>query len=250
MTELVIVSDEGPVRIVRMNRPEKKNALTMAMYDAMAAAIEAAAANSGLRCLLIAGSPTAFCAGNDIGDFLKAAGEGGALGAPILRFLYALARCEVPLVASVQGNAIGVGTTMLMHCDHVVASSDARFSTPFVGLGLVPEAASSLLAPRLMGQARAFALLVMGRPLSADEAKAAGLVNTVVAPDAVEAEAMKAAREIAALPPQGVLASRRLLRGSPDEIVKRIDDEAALFKTRLQSTEARAAFEAFMMRKR
>jgi enoyl-CoA hydratase/carnithine racemase len=250
MTELVIVSDEGPVRIVRMNRPEKKNALTMAMYDAMAAAIEAAAANSGLRCLLIAGSPTAFCAGNDIGDFLKAAGEGGALGAPILRFLYALARCEVPLVAAVQGNAIGVGTTMLMHCDHVVASSDARFSTPFVGLGLVPEAASSLLAPRLMGQARAFALLVMGRPLSADEAKAAGLVNTVVAPDAVEAEAMKAAREIAALPPQGVLASRRLLRGSPDEIVKRIDDEAALFKTRLQSTEARAAFEAFMMRKR
>jgi enoyl-CoA hydratase/carnithine racemase len=250
MTELVIVSDEGPVRIVRMNRPEKKNALTMAMYDAMAAAIEAAAANSGLRCLLIAGSPAAFCAGNDIGDFLKAAGEGGALGKPILRFLYALARCEVPLVAAVQGNAIGVGTTMLMHCDHVVASSDARFSTPFVGLGLVPEAASSLLAPRLMGQARAFALLVMGRPLSADEAKAAGLVNTVVAPDAVEAEAMKAAREIAALPPQGVLASRRLLRGSPDEIVKRIDDEAALFKTRLQSTEARAAFEAFMMRKR
>jgi enoyl-CoA hydratase/carnithine racemase len=250
MTELVIVSDEGPVRIVRMNRPEKKNALTMAMYDAMAAAIEAAAANSGLRCLLIAGSPAAFCAGNDIGDFLKAAGEGGALGKPILRFLYALARCEVPLVAAVQGNAIGVGTTMLMHCDHVVASSDARFSTPFVGLGLVPEAASSLLAPRLMGQARAFALLVMGRPLSADEAKAAGLVNTVVAPDAVEAEAMKAAREIAALPPQSVLASRRLLRGSPDEIVKRIDDEAALFKTRLQSTEARAAFEAFMMRKR
>jgi len=250
MTELVIVSDEGPVRIVRMNRPEKKNALTMAMYDAMTAAIEAAAANSGLRCLLIAGHPSAFCAGNDIGDFLKAAGEGGALGKPILRFLYALARCEVPLVAAVQGNAIGVGTTMLMHCDHVVASSDARFSTPFVGLGLVPEAASSLLAPRLMGQARAFALLVLGRPLSADEAKAAGLVNTVVAPDAVEAEAMKAAREIAALPPQGVLASRRLLRGSPDEIVKRIDDEAALFKTRLQSTEARAAFEAFMMRKR
>jgi enoyl-CoA hydratase/carnithine racemase len=250
MTELVIVSDEGPVRIVRMNRPEKKNALTMAMYDAMAAAIEAAAANSGLRCLLIAGSPTAFCAGNDIGDFLKAAGEGGALGAPILRFLYALARCEVPLVAAVQGNAIGVGTTMLMHCDHIIASSDARFSTPFVGLGLVPEAASSLLAPRLMGQARAFALLVMGRPLNADEAKAAGLVNTVVAPDAVEAEAMKAAAEIAALPPQGVLASRRLLRGAPDEIVARIDEEAARFMTRLQSTEARAAFEAFMMRKR
>jgi len=250
MTELVIVSDEGPVRIVRMNRPEKKNALTMAMYDAMAAAIEGAAANSGLRCLLIAGHPSAFCAGNDIGDFLKAAGEGGALAAPIMRFLYALARNELPLVAAVQGNAVGVGTTMLMHCDHVVASSAARFATPFVGLGLVPEAGSSLIAPRLMGQARAFSLLVMGRPLSADEAKQAGLVNSVVEPDAVEAEAMKAAAEIAALPPQGVLASRRLLRGSRDEIIARIDEEAELFKTRLQSAEARAAFEAFMLRKR
>jgi len=250
MTELVVVTDDGPVRTVRMNRPEKKNALTMAMYDAMAAAIESAAQNSTLRCLLIAGAPTAFCAGNDISDFLKVAGAGGALGQPILRFLYALARCETPLVAVVRGNAVGVGTTMLMHCDHVVAGSDARFSTPFVGLGLMPEAASSLIAPRLMGQARAFSLLVMGRPLSADEAKAAGLINTVVAPDAVEAEAMKAAREIAALPPQGVLASRRLLRGKPDEIVARIDEEAELFKTRLQSAEARTAFEAFLTRKR
>lgn len=250
MSELVIISDDGPVRTVRMNRPEKKNALNMAMYDAMAAGIESAAQNPALRCLLIAGAPTAFCAGNDIGDFLQAAVAGGALGAPILRFLYALARCVTPLVAAVQGNAVGVGTTMLMHCDHVVAANNARFSTPFVGLGLVPEAASSLLAPRLMGQARAFSLLVMGRPMSADEAKAAGLINTVVAPDAVEAEAMNAARAIAALPPQAVLASRRLLRGKPDEIVARIDAEAELFKTRLQSAEARAAFEAFITRKR
>ena len=250
MTELVVVTDDGPVRTVRMNRPEKKNALTMAMYDAMAAAIESAAQNSALRCLLIAGSPTGFCAGNDIGDFLKIATTSGALGQPILRFLYALARCETPLVAAVQGNAVGIGTTLLMHCDHVVAANDARFSTPFVGLGLVPEAASSLIAPRLMGQARAFSLLVMGRPLSADEAKAAGLVNTVVAPEAVEAEAIKSVRAIAALPPQGVLASRRLLRGKPDEIVARIDEEAELFKTRLQSAEARAAFEAFLTRKR
>jgi len=170
--------------------------------------------------------------------------------APILRFLYALARCELPLVAAVQGNAIGLGTTMLMHCDHVVASNEARFATPFVGLGLVPEAASSLIAPRLMGHARAFSLLVMGRPMNAEEAKAAGLVNAVAAPDAVEAEAMKAAREIAALPPQGVLAARRLMLGSADEIVARIDEEAALFKTRLKSAEARAAFEAFLTRKR
>lgn len=250
MGDLVIVTDDGPIRTVRMNRPEKKNALTMAMYDAMAEAIESAAQNPALRCLLIAGAPTAFCAGNDIGDFIKMATGEGALGAPILRFLYALARCETPLVAVVQGNAVGVGTTMLLHCDHVVAADNARFATPFVGLGLVPEAASSLIAPRLMGQRRAFSLLVMGRPLSADEAKAAGLVNTVVAPDAVEAEAMKVAREIAALPPQGVLASRRLMRGNPEEIVARIDAEAELFKTRLQSAEARAAFEAFLARKK
>lgn len=248
MSELVLVTDDGPVRTVRMNRPEKKNALTLAMYDAMASAIEGA--GNDQRCLLIAGAPTVFCAGNDIGDFLQAAMSGGALGAPILRFLHALARCEKPLVAAVQGNAVGVGTTMLMHCDYVVASTEARLSTPFVGLGLVPEAASSLIAPRLMGQARAFSLLVMGKPLTAVEAKSAGLVNTAVGTEVVEAEAMKAAREIAALPPQGVLASRRLMRGSPDEIIARIDEEAELFKTRLQSTEARTAFEAFMMRKR
>jgi enoyl-CoA hydratase/carnithine racemase len=250
VTDLVIISDDGPVRTVRMNRPEKKNALTLAMYDAMAAAIEEAGKKSGLRCLLIAGHATAFCAGNDIGDFLKMATQGGALGTPILHFLYALARCELPLIAAVQGNAVGVGTTMLMHCDHVVAGSDARFATPFVGLGLVPEAASSLIAPRLMGQARAFSLLIMGRPLSAEDAEAAGLVNTVTAPDEVEAEAMRAAREICALPPQGVLAARRLLRGSVDEIIARIDAEAVLFKTRLQSVEARTAFVTFLTRKR
>jgi enoyl-CoA hydratase/carnithine racemase len=233
-----------------MNRPDKKNALTLLMYDAMAAAIEDAPKDPALRCLLIAGAPNGFCAGNDIGDFLKMAMGEGALGTPILRFLHALARCEMPVVAAVQGNAVGVGATMLMHCDHVVAANDARFSTPFVGLGLVPEAASSLLAPRIMGQTRAFSLLVMGRPLGADDAKAAGLVNTVVAAEAVEAEAMKAARDIAALPQQGVLASRRLMRGAPDEIVARIDEEAELFKTRLRSAEARTAFEAFMMRKR
>jgi enoyl-CoA hydratase/carnithine racemase len=250
MSELVVITDNGPVRTIRMNRPEKKNALTMAMYDAMAAGIEDVGQNSALRCLLIAGAPAVFCAGNDIGDFLKMTGSSGALGAPIIRFLYALARCELPLVAAVQGNAVGVGTTMLMHCDHVVASTEARFSTPFVSLGLVPEAASSLIAPRLMGHTRAFSLLVMGQPLNAHEAKAAGLINTVVAPDAVEAEAMKAARTISAMPPQAVLASRRLMRGAPDEIVKRIDEEAEQFKVRLQSAEAHAAFEAFMARKR
>ena len=250
MTELVIVTDDGPVRTIRMNRPEKKNALTMAMYDAMAAGLEGVGQNPALRCVLMGGAPAVFCAGNDIGDFLNMTGPNGALGKPILRFLYALVRCELPLVAAVRGNAVGVGTTMLMHCDHVVASTEAQFSTPFVSLSLVPEAASSLIAPRLLGHVRAFSLLVMGQPLSAAEAKTAGLINTVVAPDAVEAEAMKAATAIAALPPQAVLATRRLIRGASDEMVARIDEEAEQFKTRLQSSEARAAFEAFMTRKR
>jgi enoyl-CoA hydratase/carnithine racemase len=246
----LIVSDDGPIRTLRMNRPAKKNALTLAMYDAMAAAVEESGTNGAIRCLLIAGGPGSFCAGHDIGDFMQAADEGGALGTPILRFLYSLVRCEKPLVAAVTGVAIGVGTTMLLHCDHVVAAADARFSTPFAALGLTPEAASSLIAPRLMGHANAFSLLVMGRPLDAGHAKALGIVNTVVPAADVEAEAMTAARDICALPPECVLASRRLLRGTSEHIIARIDKEAEEFKARLKSPEARAAFTGFFNRKR
>ena len=247
--DLVTVTDEGPVRTVRMNRPEKKNALTLAMYDAISAAIDGARRDHALRCLLIAGCPHDFCAGNDIGDFVKASVEGGTLGAPIIRFLEVLAHCDKPLVAAVQGNAVGIGTTMLLHCDYVVASTEARFSTPFVRLGVLPEAASTLIAPRLMGHARAFSLLVMGRPMNAEDAKSAGLINLVVAPDAVDAEAIKAAREIAALPPHGVLAARKLLRGSRDDVLKRMHEENSLFQARLRTEEARGAFEAFLSRK-
>src|SRR5581483_2466853 len=183
-------------------RPEKKNALTLAMYEAMAAAIEGADRDAGVRCVLIAGAPGAFCAGNDLADFLAAASRGGALGGPILRFLYALAKSDKPLIAAVGG----------------VAAGDAKFSTPFVSLGLVPEAASSLIAPRLMGHARAFSLLVMGKALTAEEAKVSGIVNTVVPAAEVDSQALAAAKEMAALPPEAVLASRRLMRGSPDEI--------------------------------
>jgi enoyl-CoA hydratase/carnithine racemase len=250
MTTEVVVTDEGPIRVIRMNRPEKKNALTSAMYDAMAQAIETASGASPIRCILIAGAPGAFSAGNDLGDFMKAAMGGEGLGNAVLRFLYALARAERPLVAAVQGVAVGIGTTMMLHCDYAVAASDARFSTPFVALGLVPEAASSLLAPRLMGQRRAFELLVMGKPLSGEEAKACGLVNQVAPAAEVEAEAMKAAQAIAALPPEGVAISRRLMKGAPDDAMKRIDEEAAAFKQRLSSPEAREAFTAFFNRKK
>jgi enoyl-CoA hydratase/carnithine racemase len=215
----------------------------------MAEAIETAGSDSGVRCIVITGAPGGFCAGNDIGDFVTMA-QGGALGAPILRFLYALARSETPLVAAVSGTAVGVGTTMLLHCDHVIAAADAKLSTPFVALGLVPEAASSLIAARLMGHARAFSLLVMAEPLSAEEAKAAGIVNAIVPPEELEAAARAAAEKIAALPPEGVRVARRLMRGTPDEIVARIDEEAEAFKQRLTSPDAQAAFMAFLSRKR
>lgn len=250
MSEHVTIKDSGPVRTVRMNRPDKKNALTAAMYETMAGTLENAGSHPDIRCVVIAGGPSAFSAGNDLAEFAQAATAGEGLGSSVVRFLHALARSERPLVAAVQGLAVGVGTTMLLHCDHVVAGTDARFSTPFVGLGLVPEAASSLLAPRLMGHRRAFELLVMGRPLDAAAAQACGLVNAVVPPGDVEAEAMKAAHHIAALPAEAVAASRRLMRGPPDETVARIDEEVRLFKERLRSTEAQAAFDAFLNRKR
>jgi enoyl-CoA hydratase/carnithine racemase len=243
----ILVSDAGAVRTVHMNRPEKKNALTFAMYDAMAAAIEEARADAKLRCLVIGGHPSGFCAGNDINDFIEMARAGG-LAAPVLRFLHALARCEKPMVAAVEGNAIGIGTTMLLHCDHVVASPNARLSTPFVALGLVPEAGSSLIAPRLMGHARAFALLVMGHALDATAAREAGIVNTIA--DDVDGRALAAAREIAALPAESVLTARRLMRGAPEEIVARIDAEAEAFRVRISSPEARAAFSTFLNRRR
>ncbi len=250
MTEHLIVTDADGIRTVRMNRPDKKNALTLDMYDAMTAALESANTIDAIRCVLIAGVPGAFSAGNDLGDFLKAAEGTGGINRPALRFLPALVRCNKPMVAAVSGVAVGVGTTMLLHCDFVVAGTDARFSTPFVGLGLIPEAASSLLAPRLMGQRRAFEFLVMGHPLNATHAKEFGIANLVVAPEDVDAEALRAAREIAALPPGAVAQARALMRGPPDELLARIEAEVKIFGERLHSPEAMAAFAAFFARKR
>ncbi len=249
MSEPVLVSDDGAVRIIRLNRPDKKNALTQSMYAAMTAALREAGSNDAIRCVMLAGGPDAFCAGADIGEFLEAA-QSGALRPITREFLDTLARNDKPLVAAVGGLAVGIGTTMLFHCDHVVAATGAVFSTPFSRLGLIPEAASSLLAPMRMGYARAFALLVMGRPLTAAEAKDAGIVNTVVDAATVDATALQAAREIAALPAGAVAVARRLMRGRLDEVVAQIDTEVAHFKERLQSEEARAAFTAFLARRK
>jgi len=231
-----------------MDRPEKKNAVTQPMYAAMTAALNEAQTDVTIRCIMLAGGPGAFCAGSDIGDFQKRA-EGG-LESVTVDFLYALARNQKPLVAAVGGLAVGIGTTMLFHCDHVVAATGTVFSTPFTRLGLIPEAASSLLVPLRIGHTRAFALLVMGRPLPVEEAKNAGLVNTVVDAAAVDEVALKAAREIAALPAGAVAMARKLMRGNVDDVVLQIETEVKHFQERLRSDEARAAFAAFFARKR
>jgi enoyl-CoA hydratase/carnithine racemase len=244
----ILVQDDGAIRTIRMNRPAKKNALTQPMYAAMTRALNEAGADAAIRCIIFAGAPNMFCAGSDIGDFQKRA-EGG-LEPVTVDFLRALVRNEKPLVAAVGGIAVGIGTTMLLHCDHVVAATGATFATPFLKLGLIPEAASSLLAPQRMGHARAFSLLVMGRPLSAQDAHEAGIVNTVVDAAAVEETALKAAQEIAALPPNAVRLARRLMRSSAENVAERIEVEVEHFKERLKSDEARAAFAAFFARKK
>jgi len=248
MEALIVDRAPNGVVTVTLNRPEKKNALTLAMYVEMTRALREAEASDAIRYVIFAGAPGSFCAGNDIADFLKAADSG--LDPRALQFLNALARSQKPLVAAVGGVAVGIGTTMLFHFDHVVAGAGAVFSTPFLKLVLIPEAASSLLAPTRMGYARAFSMLVMGRPLSAEEARDAGIVNAVVDSAKVDDVALKAALEIAALPAGVVALARQLMRGHLNDVVERINTEAMHFKELLKSDEARAAFEAFLSRRK
>src|SRR6195952_2027343 len=252
MNSHLIVTDEDASRIIKLRRPEKKNAITQDMYRAMSYAIDTAQNNPKIRCIIITGGSGVFTAGNDIEDMLS---EGTSKIDPphasnLVKFLYSLAHNVKPLVAAVDGVAIGIGTTMLFHCDYVLASKTAKFSTPFINLGLVPEGASSLLMPRTMGHQRAFAMLVMGRKFTADDAQVAGFVNTVVAPGQTEAEARKVAREICALPAEAVAISRKLLKLPPEDMTRRIDQESHLFGERMRSKEAVAAFKAFFARKK
>ena len=249
MADPVLVSDDGAVRVIRFNRPEKKNALTQPMYAAITRALREAQTSDAIRCVVLTGGQSAYSAGADIGEFLESA-EGDGLRSHTIDFLKILTHNQKPLIAAVGGLAVGIGVTMLFHCDYVVAASNATFTTPFLKLALIPEAASSLLAPMRMGYARAFSMLVMGRPLSAEQAKDAGLVNEVVDAAEVEATALKAAKEIAALPAGAVAVSRRLMRGHAEAVDRQIDAEVAEFKERLTSDEARSAFTAFLSRKK
>jgi enoyl-CoA hydratase/carnithine racemase len=248
---MIELERDGTVQVIRLNRPSKKNALTGEMYEALAGALEAGNTDDGIRAHLLLGVPGAFTSGNDIGDFLGFAMSGGGMqDAPVVRFLRALAQCEKPLVAGVDGLAIGVGTTLLFHCDMVFASPRAVFRTPFLDLGLVPEAGASLLAPRAMGHARAFELLCLGEPFDPVQAKAAGFVNHIVPEEELEARALAAAQAIAAKPAEAMRLSRALLVGDREELRARMEEEIRLFSERLASDEARAAFAAFMDRAR
>jgi enoyl-CoA hydratase/carnithine racemase len=252
MSEHLIVTDENTMRVIKMRRPEKKNALTQDMYRQMSDAIDTAQNNPGIRCIIITGGSGVFTAGNDLEEFLQesAAENEGPRASNAVKFLYSLAHNVKPIIAAVDGVAIGIGTTMLFHCDYVLASTAATFATPFIHLGLVPEGASSLLMPRTMGHQRAFATLVMGRTMSADDALIAGFVNVVVSPGHTEGEARKVAREICHLPAEAVAISRRLIKLPPEDLTRRIDQESHLFGERMRSKEAIAAFKAFFARKK
>lgn len=244
--ELEITSRDG-IQTIRITRTEKKNALTTQMYQAMLAALEEAERSEAIAATIITGSGGVFTAGSDINDFLAGVSTDEELhDRPVHRFVEYLPRVDKPLIAAVDGLAIGIGTTLLFHCDLVYATPAARFSTPFLDLGLVPEAASSLLAPRRMGHARAFELLALGEAFDAERAREAGLVNQVVPADDLETTARRAAARLRAKPPAALKIARQLLRGDPEEIVDRLDAEARLFSERLRSPEAREAFQAFL----
>ncbi|MEO7751732.1 MAG: enoyl-CoA hydratase [Sphingomicrobium sp.] len=250
MSEHVRVERDGAHLAVTLARPERRNALTIAMYETFANAIEEASADPAIRVVSIAGEGEDFAAGNDLGDFL-AAGPRDGEDIPVWRLLRALARCETPLVAAVHGNCVGIGTTMLLHCDLVVAAEDSRFSLPFVDLGLVPEAASSLLIPQLAGRRAAARYLLLGEPFGTDEALGIGLVSHRCAPgDLAEAKGALIAA-LLAKPPQALRETQRLLRhGTSGEILERMALEGGIFAERLQSAEVKEAISAFFEKRK
>jgi enoyl-CoA hydratase/carnithine racemase len=249
VTDHIIVERQDAVQIIRMNRPDKKNALTRAMYAKMSAALAEGDADPAVRVHVFLGVPGAFSAGNDLADFLVIA-TGGESGNEVWDFLMALAKAEKPMVSGVDGVAVGIGTTLNLHCDLTFATPRTLFRTPFVDLGLVPEAGSSLIAPQLLGRQGAFALLGLGEGFSAERAKAAGLIHEVVAEDALESAVLAAANGIADKPPQALKIARDLMREPREALIARIKVEAEHFRERLTSEEARAALTAFMTRKK
>jgi len=241
-------TQDGIARI-EIARPEKKNALTAAMYQAMADAIAAAHDDGAVRAILIHGQPGIFCAGNDLEDFLNNPPAG--LDAPVFRFMQALGTAEKPVVAAVNGAAVGIGTTMLMHCDLVYAADNAMFSMPFVSLGICAEFGSSMLVPLAAGYHKAAEKLLLGEPISAEEAVEMRIVNRLLPPGEVLAHATRQAQRFSALPPASVRATKRLMKSGWKTIVEKvIMDEGQTFAKMLAQGEAREAMSAFLERRK
>ena len=245
----ILVHTEAGVMTLTFNRPERKNSITSAMYAALADALAQAQQDAAVRCVLIQGSATIFSAGNDIGDFLDA--PPSTQESPVFRFLRGIAAFPKPIVAAVCGPAVGIGTTLLLHCDLVYAGDNAAFSVPFVNLGLCPEAGSSLLLPQMLGYHRAAEALLLGEPFMAEAALEVGLVNRVVPPTEANAIAQAQARKLAAKPITALVETKRLMKKSQGAVVlERMDEEGTSFGRMLREPAAREAFTAFMAKRK
>ena len=243
MSEHILIETSGPTLALRLNRPDKKNALSHAMYAALADVLEAAADDPAISVATIVSSGGTFTSGNDLKDFMETPPVGA--DKPVYRFINAIASFPKMLIAGVTGPAVGIGTTMLLHCDLVVATPSALFHMPFVDLGLVPEAGSSLLFPRLVGPQRAARHLILGEPFDAETALRYGVIGEIVEEVGLEARVQELARRVAAKPPEGVRLTKQLIRGELGPVQERIKAEGELFARRLHSAEAAEAFRAF-----
>lgn len=247
MTDHIHADVRGSILELRIDRPDKKNALTQAMYAGLADALEAAASDDRVAVATITGSGGLFTSGNDLKDFQESPPAG--TDQPVYRFIHAIATFPKVLIAGVTGPAIGIGTTMLLHCDLVVATASAQFHLPFVDLALVPEAGSSLLFPRLAGPQRAARHLILAEPFDAATALGYGLVGEIVAEAALDGHVRTLAKRVAAKPPEAVRLTKQLIRGEATSLHDRIEEEGSHFAARLRSAEAAEAFRAFFERR-
>ena len=250
MSEHVRVEKEGPVLLVTLARPERRNAITMDMYSALAEAVEQGSSDSSVRLIAFRGEGQDFAAGNDLADFLQAV-PGDREEIAVWRFLRALAACQTPVLAAVHGNCVGIGTTMLLHCDLVVAEEGTRFSLPFVDLGLVPEAASSLLFPQMAGRRLAARYLLLGESFGAQEAIAIGLISHCSKAGGLDEALRGIIDSLLAKPSDALRATQRLLRhGTQDAILERMRLESSQFAERLSSSEVKEAISAFFEKRK
>ncbi len=248
MNDHIEVSQDNGVLTVRFNRPERKNALTRSMYAAMADTLDRAHTDKSVRVILFVGQDGVFTGGNDLGDFLENPPRDEAT--PVYRFISGLPRAAVPLIAAVDGPAVGIGTTMLLHCDMVLVTERAQLHLPFVNLALVPEAGSTFLLPRLTGNARAAELLMLGEPFSGRDAVDLGIANRVCEPEDLERQAVELAQKLAAKPPAALRATKALLQAARPETEAAIRREYQAFSERLASAEAKEAFTAFFEKRK